>query len=172
MLRFVSVPALLVLNDCNIDKAGEEEDLRAKCSTVRELDLAQNKLERWEEVFRIMAQMPKLEFVNLSVNRLYGPIERPPCDMQMAQLKSLVLNNTHLEWDSVDTLLNLLPALEELHLSLNDYKTVLIDTHVEDDVEELLEGDTECTDEEEENHSSTNSGCECRTQPKPCKRSK
>lgn len=161
-----------MLNDCNIDTAGESEDLRKKCSTVRELDLAQNKLERWEEVFRIMAQMPRLEFVNLSVNRLYGPIEMPPCDMQMAQLRSLVLNNTHLEWDSVDTLLNLLPALEELHLSLNDYKTVLIDTHVEDDVALVEELDTEVegTDEEEANGSIE--GCECRTQPKTCKRSK
>lgn len=170
------VPELLVLNDCNIDRAGDSEDLQKKCSTVRELDLAQNKLERWEEVFRIMAQMPRLEFVNLSANRLYGPIEAPPCDIQMAQLRSLVLNNTRLEWDSVDTLLNLLPALEELHLSLNDYKNVLIDTHVEDDVtvlaEELLEGtETEGTDEESENH--LDNACECHAEkPKSCKRSK
>lgn len=165
-----------MLNDCNIDRAGDSEDLQKKCSTVRELDLAQNKLERWEEVFRIMAQMPRLEFVNLSANRLYGPIEAPPCDIQMAQLRSLVLNNTRLEWDSVDTLLNLLPALEELHLSLNDYKNVLIDTHVEDDVtvlaEELLEGtETEGTDEESENH--LDNACECHAEkPKSCKRSK
>lgn len=164
-----------MLNDCNIDRAGEEDDLRKKCSTVRELDLAQNKLERWEEVFRMMAQMPRLEFVNLSANRLYGPIQ-PPCDLQMAQLKSVVLNNTRLEWDSVDTLLNLLPALEELHLSLNDYKNVLIDTHVEDDlaaVEEVLEETEGTTDEDEENnYSGGPCGCQRSEEKKSCKRSK
>lgn len=172
------MPSLLVLNDCNIDRAGESEDLRKKCSTVRELDLAQNKLERWEEVFRIMAQMPRLEFVNLSANRLYGPIQAPPCDVQMAQLKSLVLNNTRLEWDSVDTLLNLLPVLEELHLSLNDYKNVLIDTHVEDDLAIMGDGVELCetegtTDEDEENNfTAAADPCECRpNNEKICKRS-
>lgn len=162
-----------MLNDCNIDRAGESEDLRKKCSTVRELDLAQNKLERWEEVFRIMAQMPRLEFVNLSANRLYGPIQTTPCDVQMAQLKSLVLNNTRLEWDSVDTLLNLLPALEELHLSLNDYKNVLIDTQVEDDVavDERLNGEAGTTDEEEEGErdSNYNSDKVCARRPEEAK---
>ena len=162
-----------MLNDCNIDTAGETEDLRKKCSTVRELDLAQNKLERWEEVFRIMAQMPRLEFVNLSANRLYGPIEAPPMDVEMAQLRSLVLNNTRLEWDSVDTLLNLLPALEELHLSLNDYKNVLIDTHVEDDVGSVGEDleDTVVAEDEENNYKSA-ADCECSSaEERKCKRS-
>lgn len=121
--------------------------------------------------------MPRVEFVNLSLNRLYEPIQVPPCDIQMSRLRSLVLNNTHLEWDSVETLLNLLPALEELHLSLNDYKNVLIDTQVEDDllvVEELTE-----TDEDEDKpaigvavEELNNNECECRSRAKNCKRSK
>jgi hypothetical protein len=45
-----SVPQVLVLNDCGIDQAGEAEDLKKKCYTVKELDLAQNKLENWNEV--------------------------------------------------------------------------------------------------------------------------
>lgn len=70
--------------------------------------------------------MPRVEFVNLSLNRL-GPIEVPP-PCRMDSLKSLVLNNTKLEWESVESLLNLLPVLEELHLSLNEYTHVLLDT--------------------------------------------
>lgn len=42
---------LLVLNDCDIDSAGQESDLRKKCQGVEELDLAQNCLSRWSEVF-------------------------------------------------------------------------------------------------------------------------
>lgn len=44
------IPNLLVLNDCDIDSAGHESDLRDKCHGVEELDLAQNRLSRWNEV--------------------------------------------------------------------------------------------------------------------------
>uniref|UniRef100_A0A1L8E5X2 Putative tubulin-specific chaperone e n=1 Tax=Nyssomyia neivai TaxID=330878 RepID=A0A1L8E5X2_9DIPT len=143
----MSVPELLVLNDCNIDKAGESEVLRKKCSTVKELDLAQNKLVQWDEVFGILTNMPRVEFVNLSLNRLGGPVE-PPREFSMTRLRSLVLNNTRLEWENIDSLLNLLPMLEELHLSLNDYKQVLIDT-IEDDFTVPLEG-IQLNDDEED----------------------
>lgn len=52
MPRASSVPQVLVLNDCGIDQAGEPEDLKKKCYTVKELDLAQNKLENWNEVWK------------------------------------------------------------------------------------------------------------------------
>jgi hypothetical protein len=45
-----SVPSLLVLNDCDIETAGDEQELEKKCQGVEELDLAQNKLARWTEV--------------------------------------------------------------------------------------------------------------------------
>lgn len=131
---FCSVPELLVLNDCNIDKAGEPDDIKEKCRSVKELDLAQNKLQNWDEVFKILTHLPKVEFVNLSLNRLMGPIEQPPLNYSgMNKIRSLVLNNTHLNWESVESLIRMLPVLEELHLSLNDYSTVLIDT-LDDDV--------------------------------------
>lgn len=133
-----SVPTLLVLNDCNIDSAGEAEDLKRKCKLVRELDLAQNKLHNWNEVFTILAHMPHVEFVNLSLNQLGEapppPVE-PPVPLQLSSLRSLVLNNTKLDWYSVENLLSLLPVLEELHLSLNEYTHVLIDTEEVQDEE-------------------------------------
>lgn len=46
------MPQVLVLNDCGIDQAGAPEDLKKKCNSVKELDLAQNKLENWNEVRR------------------------------------------------------------------------------------------------------------------------
>lgn len=125
---------MLVLNDCNIDKAGEPNDIKEKCRTVKELDLAQNKLQNWEEVFKILTHLPNIEFVNLSLNRLIGPIEQPPINYGgMNKIRSLVLNNTRLNWESVESLIRMLPVLEELHLSLNDYSSVLIDT-LDDDV--------------------------------------
>lgn len=46
----LSVPTLLVLNDCDIDCAGDACALADKCADVVELDIANNKLAEWEEV--------------------------------------------------------------------------------------------------------------------------
>lgn len=179
--RFIcSVPDLLVLNDCDIDCAGESDELQKKCRSVRELDLAQNKLQNWSEVFSILSHMPRVEFVNLSLNRLSGPVE-PPIDFGLTNLRSLVLNNTRLDWDSVEMLINCLKTLEELHLSLNDYHNVLIDTLDDDvfhdadlnDVEDNEPIDEPISDKETTNSSQHNdSVCSsCGSQSKDTKRS-
>lgn len=150
-----------MLNDCNIDSAGEEEQIKQKCKLVKELDLAQNKLENWNEIFTILAHMPSVEFVNLSMNKLTvtAPIE-PPMPVQMNSLRSLVLNNTKLDWYSVEQLLSLLPVLEELHLSLNEYTHVLIDTQDVDD-EVNVEVDTHESNEDEEQEGESSLECMC-----------
>ncbi|EDW08900.1 tubulin-specific chaperone cofactor E-like protein [Drosophila mojavensis] len=125
-----SVPALLVLNDCDIDCAGDFDSIREKCQRVRELDLAQNKLQDWHEVFNILKHMPRIEFLNLSKNQLMNV----PSALQAAptiNLKNLVLNGTYLDWMCVDALLQNLPVLQELHLSLNNYTSVLLDAAAE-----------------------------------------
>lgn len=178
-----SVPDLLVLNDCDIDCAGEPDDLRKKCCSVRELDLAQNKLQNWSEVFTILSNMPRVEFVNLSLNRISGPLQ-PPMGCELTRLRSLVLNNTHLDWESVERLISRLPSLEELHLSLNDYRNVLIDT-VDDDVfYETADFKDELNEQDDENNgnngnqsnSSTSesicNSCGTQTDKKETKRSK
>lgn len=139
---FFSVPELLVLNDCDIDCAGDSDDLRKKCCSVKELDLAQNKLKNWNEVFMILSHMPRVEFVNLSLNRLSGPVDLP-IECGLDRLRSLVLNNTRLDWESVDTLIKRLPSLQELHLSLNDYRNVLIDTLDDEVFYETVDNDND-----------------------------
>lgn len=100
--------------------------------------------------------MPRVEFVNLSLNRLEGPIIQPPPPSSIKTLRSLVLNNTKLEWDSVEKLLNLLPSLEELHLSLNEYTHVLLDTLTHD---EKTCDDHNC--DEMGSQSENNNNCTC-----------
>lgn len=65
------IPNLLVLNDCDIDSAGHESDLRDKCHGVEELDLAQNCLSRWSEVSFFIAQ----RLNGLQINERRGGIE-------------------------------------------------------------------------------------------------
>lgn len=96
--------------------------------------------------------MPRIEFVNLSLNRLQTPILSPP-SCTISNLRSLVLNNTKLNWLSVEELLKMLPSLEELHLSLNEYTHVLLDT-VDDDnssnnnCDQMTTDECSCDDEE------------------------
>lgn len=121
-----TVPALLVLQDCDIESAGnDDEKLRSKCKNVEELDLAQNKLSQWTEVFGILQHMPKIKFVNLSFNSLAEVLEIKHGSYD--HLKNLVLNGTRVSWSTVQGLIRLLRNLEELHLSLNEYKTVDLD---------------------------------------------
>ncbi|CAH1160152.1 unnamed protein product [Phaedon cochleariae] len=123
-----AVPALLVLNDCDITSAGEKNALKAKCGSVEELDLAKNKLNEWSEVFKILEPMPSLKFVNLSFNVLSSPIKEQKIfeDLKWRELRNLVLNSTYIKWESVLELLDCIPCLEELHLSLNDYNSVCL----------------------------------------------
>lgn len=117
-------------------------------------------------MFTILAHMPRVEFVNLSLNRLSGPVELP-LECGMSRLRNLVLNNTRLDWESVDNLISRLPSLEELHLSLNDYRNVLIDT-LDDDV--FYESDKEENSVAEANtakpnHNDVCSSCGSETSP-------
>lgn len=121
-----TVPALLVLQDCDIECAGNDaEKLKNKCKNVEELDLAQNKLSQWDEVFEILEHMPKIKFVNLSFNSLAEALETK--HRRYESLRNLVLNGTRISWTTVQDLVRLLENLEELHLSLNEFKTVDLD---------------------------------------------
>jgi hypothetical protein len=78
------------------------------------------------QVFGILQQMPRLKFVNLSFNQLNTPLKNVEVDrnLQWQQLRNLVLNSTYIDWESVQQILDHLPGLEELHLSMNDYNNV------------------------------------------------
>ena len=68
--------------------------------------------------------MPSLRFINLSENDLskcnIENIEKHKLD----NIKSLVLNNTRIPWRGVQALLDSMPAIDDLHLSLNNYCSV------------------------------------------------
>lgn len=74
----------------------------------------------------ILKQMPRLKFVNLSFNQLSSPLTQAELDQNFKwqQLRNLVLNSTKVDWKSVQQILDCLPKLEELHLSLNEYDHV------------------------------------------------
>ncbi|XP_042331031.1 tubulin-specific chaperone cofactor E-like protein isoform X2 [Sceloporus undulatus] len=120
----LNLPSVLVLNSCGITCAGDENEIAAFCAHVSELDLSDNKLEDWHEVSKIVSNVPHLEFLNLSSNPLNLSVLERGCAGSFSGVRKLVLNNSKASWETVHTILQELPDLEELFLCLNDYKTV------------------------------------------------
>lgn len=125
------LPPALSLNKCCVKNAGSELKIRELCHNVEELDLASNNIIDIDEVYKILRAMPNLRFVNLSENDLskcnrysskstMGSINR----QKLEKIKSLVLNNTHIPWSGVELLLNTMPSIVDLHLSLNNYESI------------------------------------------------
>ncbi|XP_029107112.1 tubulin-specific chaperone cofactor E-like protein isoform X3 [Scleropages formosus] len=120
----LNLPSVLVLNGCGISRAGDEGEISAFCAHVVELDLSHNKLQDWQEISKIVSNIPNLEFLNLSSN----PLSESPLDTSCAEafvrVRRLVLNNTRVSWETVHTFTREIPELEELFLCLNEYEEV------------------------------------------------
>jgi hypothetical protein len=80
--------------------------------------------------------MPNLRFLNLSQNDFSGVtgfdveklMDMNSCDHKLESMKSLVLNNTRVPWVAINHLLESMPNLNELHLSLNNYTSMEMDS--------------------------------------------
>ncbi|XP_061659604.1 tubulin-specific chaperone cofactor E-like protein [Syngnathoides biaculeatus] len=118
------LPSVLVLNDCGIRKAGNRSEIAAFCAHVVELDLSYNEIDEWAEICAIVSNVPRLDFLNLSMNPLSGTTLEPCMAEVFARVRRLVLINTHVSWDTVNTLTGNTPELLELFLCLNDYHSV------------------------------------------------
>ncbi|KAM8834963.1 alpha-tectorin [Synchiropus picturatus] len=119
------LPSSLVLNDCGINKAGDSADIAALCGHVIELDLSYNQLNDWGEICTIVANIPHLDFLNLSFNPLSGVKLEPSMAEVFSRVRRLVLINTHVTWETVHMLTQNTPELTELFLCLNGFNTVL-----------------------------------------------
>lgn len=121
------LPYALTLNCCGIDNAGSQRTIEELCRDVEELDLAQNHLSDLREVNYIISKMPNLWFLNLSHNDMEDAV--PVCIDTARNVRSLVLNHTSIPWPVVNSLLDAMPNVQELHLSLNNYTSVELDSN-------------------------------------------
>ncbi|XP_035205204.1 tubulin-specific chaperone cofactor E-like protein [Stegodyphus dumicola] len=116
------LPRTLTLNCCGINRAGTLRKIEELCHDVEELDLAQNELCDLNEIDNVLRYMPNLSFLNLSHNDMKEAM--PEQLTKMENLHSLVLNHTHVPWETVCSFLDAMPNIKELHLSLNDYTCI------------------------------------------------
>ncbi|KAG9351659.1 hypothetical protein JZ751_022910 [Albula glossodonta] len=120
----LNLPSFLVLNGCGISRAGDESEIAAFCAHVVELDLSHNKLQDWQEISKIVTNIPNLDFLNLSLNPLSDSVLEPSFAEAFIRVHRLVLNNTRVPWETVHTLTREIPELVELFLCLNEYDSV------------------------------------------------
>jgi len=81
------------------------------------------------QIAKMLRLYPTVKFLNLSFNNLSSPLDSSILQMDLPYLHTLILVSTQLQWSALWKLMDRAPALQEIHLSLNDFNTV----DVEDD---------------------------------------
>ena len=114
------LPNIITLNNYNIEKFGDFNDLSNRIKHISELDLTDNLLSDWADVAEILASFKNLVFLNLSNNLLNQPLDnnnnqiKEKLDNKPLHLKKLVLNGNNVDWSAVLALVDRMPLLEEV----------------------------------------------------------
>lgn len=122
----------ITLAHCQIATLGFETpgELYALTPSISEINLSFNLFASWTPIFHIVQELPALETLILSGNRLQYDFPPPAAGDQgdvstqwrFPNVKNLVLNQTLVAWDDLLVLLDRhFPQIEELHLVENEY---------------------------------------------------
>lgn len=121
---------IVALEGCGITSAGKHGEIADVCPLVSELDVTNNRINDWNEVFKIISQLKHLLFLNLCGNPLNDSSYSSTLYLNNLEtsafysLEKLVLNNTNVSLCTVQRLLKVLPSVAELHVSLNGYSSI------------------------------------------------
>ena len=129
-------PPILTLCDFDIRFVGTAGISSNRLTHIAELDLTDNIICDWSEVFLLFKMFPGLDFLNLSNNMLNDPltdgdranleeISSGPSSRRNANLRmrKFVLNGNRVDWNTVDTLIAKMPHLDELHMTSNNLQS-------------------------------------------------
>lgn len=104
-----------------ISSAGPPNEINSVAPNLKELDLTGNLFSKWKDVAAICRELPTLVALNLSNNRMAQDLTCLPI---LRNIRVLVLNYTGLKWAQVESLKDLLPSIEELHLMGNEISEI------------------------------------------------
>ncbi|CAF4945171.1 unnamed protein product [Pieris macdunnoughi] len=112
------------VHDQNVARAG---DLATLCPNVRSLDVSQNLFANWREVINISAQLPELNELNISKNRM--AIDMPEETMlhlsnNFASLEKLNISVCDYNWFDLLALSHLWPNINEIIAAYNRIKEI------------------------------------------------
>ncbi|KAJ8435558.1 hypothetical protein Cgig2_015413 [Carnegiea gigantea] len=104
-----------------VSSAGPPNEISSVAPNLKELDLTGNLFSKWKDVAAICQELPALVALNLSNNRMAQNLTYLPI---LGNIRVLVLNYTGLKWAQVESLKDLLPSIEELHLMGNEISEI------------------------------------------------
>ena len=126
------------LESSNFGIAGENADRIGKmCPNLRELHAPETLIGCWSEIAKIVLQLPKLEILNLSRNRI-AEFMSPKIEMStFSNLRALILNRTGISWTQVSKLERAIPKLERLHICGNDLRLLGLQKEEKEDTKKF-----------------------------------
>ncbi|TMW56600.1 hypothetical protein Poli38472_006610 [Pythium oligandrum] len=113
------------LSHCQITSLGASvtSPLATLAPQITELDLSFNLLRSWDAVFEIIEELPLLDSLMLSGNRLRYDSAKYASQLEgrrYANVKALVLNQTFIAWEQLGAILHRhFPSITELYLASN-----------------------------------------------------
>ncbi|XP_035176928.1 tubulin-specific chaperone E [Oxyura jamaicensis] len=108
------------VRECAVSHAGQKEEISRTCANIRHINLSKNLLSSWDTVTDIASQVPNLETLNISENKMKFPSTSICLSNVFSKLKILALNQTEITWTEVLVCARGWPALEELYLTSNN----------------------------------------------------
>ncbi|XP_048794331.1 tubulin-specific chaperone E [Lagopus muta] len=103
-----------------VSHAGQKEEISATCASIRHLDLSKNLVAYWDTVIDIASQLPDLETLDISGNKMKFPSTSMSKSIAFSKLTALALNQTEITWTEVLLCAPGWPVLEELYLTSNN----------------------------------------------------
>ncbi|NXC46498.1 TBCE protein, partial [Penelope pileata] len=108
------------VRECAVSHAGQKEEISRTCANIRCIDLSKNLISCWDTVTDIASQVPDLETLDISGNKMKFPSTSVPESSAFLKLTTLALNQTEITWTQVLLCAPGWPALEELYLTSNN----------------------------------------------------
>ncbi|XP_040568186.1 tubulin-specific chaperone E [Lepeophtheirus salmonis] len=96
-------------------------DLKDFMPNVMSLDLGENLLHSWDEVFYIIKDLSHLKYLCVSENRLLTPRKSLPF---IPPLKHLVLGRMNYNWNEIYSIIQHIPSLENLQIHGNTISSI------------------------------------------------
>eukprot|EP00878_Enallax_costatus_P024011 GHUV01025598.1.p1 GENE.GHUV01025598.1~~GHUV01025598.1.p1 ORF type:complete len:427 (+),score=132.20 GHUV01025598.1:268-1548(+) len=123
----------------NVSHVGPPGALATTAASLTQLDLTDNLVGSWSTVTDICQQLPNLQLLVLSHNKLSLPNSvdeaRQQGAVQLPGLRCLVMNSCSITWQQVGVVQSYLPNLQELHVGANNISSLAVDlNHRQHDV--------------------------------------
>lgn len=107
------------LNGMYVSGAGNIGDIACNLPNIRELQLSVSLISSWSQVIEIVSQMPLLEQLDVSLNRLQLPNVEDSQENVRVPVEALYANRMNVDWQDVNKFIVLFKSLLEFHICYN-----------------------------------------------------